>query len=222
MKNKINEEEANLIIKYEAYIYKIAKRFYNVELEDLIQAGVIGLIKASRNFDSELGTNFMTYPYMSIFGEMYELANKSRDIKINKHYAKVLKEINQAKQELTQELNKTPTLTERCLYADLDQREVAEVINTTTDMLRLDDEYSTISGEVTLKDCIGYYENIEDKLLVRDSIDNLEPLEQSVIDYRYFHDLTQTETADILGISQVKVSRVENKSMKKIKEYIVA
>ena len=59
-------------------------------------------------------------------------------------------------------------------------------------------------------------------MVVSDSIDSLDDLEQQVIKIRYFEDLTQMETAEVLGISQVKVSRIENKSKKKIKEYITA
>ncbi len=217
MKNLTEEE---LINKYELYIYKIAKKFYNVEMADLYQAGCIGIIKASRNFKVEEGTNFMTFAYKYIFGEMYELTNKCRDIRINKQYLKLLKEIELAKLELTQKLNKVPTLTEICLYTEIDETLATDIILLTSSMISLDDEYQTLNGEVRVIDCIGTENNIDDQILVNDSINTLDPLEQSVIDYRYFQDFTQTETANILGISQVKVSRLETKSKKKIKEYI--
>lgn len=217
---KMNEEE--LITKYELFIYKIAKKFYNVEIADLYQAGCIGLIKASRNFNEIEGTNFMSFSYKYIFGEMYELTNKSRDIRINKQYLKILKQIELAKTELTQRLNKIPTLTEICLYAEIDEALATDVILLTGSMLSLDDEYQTLNGEVKIIDFVGVENNVDDQILVNDSLETLEPLEQSVIDYRYFQDLTQTETANVLGISQVKVSRLETSSKKKIKEYIAA
>lgn len=216
----MNEED--LITKYELYIYKIAKKFYNIELADLYQAGCIGLIKATRNFNENEGTNFMSFAYKYIFGEMYELTNKSRDIRINKHYLKILKQIELAKSELTQKLNKIPTLTEICLYAEIDESLAADVILLTGTMLSLDDEYQTLNGDVKIVDFVGVENNLDDQILVNDSLDTLNPLEQSVIDYRYFQDLTQMETASALGISQVKVSRLESSSKKKIKEYIAA
>ena len=216
----MNEEE--LIIKYELYIYKIAKKFYNIEISDLFQAGCIGLIKASRKFNENLGIDFMSFAYKYIFGEMYELTNKSRDMRINKHYLKILKKINNVKAELIQKLNKTPTLTEICLYAEIDETLASEVILLTGSMLSLDDEYQTLNGEVKVIDYIGIEENIDNQILVSESLQKLNPLEKSVIDYRYFQDLTQIETANVLGISQVKVSRLETKSKKKIKEYIAA
>jgi len=215
-------DEIKLIEQYELYIYKIARKFYNVEVSDLFQAGCIGLIKAHRKYDENGGANFMTYAYKYIFGEMYELTNKSKDIKVNKEYLKILKELELAKVELTQKLNKVPTLTEICLYAEIDESLASEVILLSSQMISLDDEYKTLNGELPIKECIGKEENYDDQILVNQSIETLEPLEQSVIDYRYFHDLTQSETADILGISQVKVSRVETASKKKIKEYIAS
>ncbi len=215
-------DEIKLIEQYELYIYKIARKFYNVEVSDLFQAGCIGLIKAHRKYDENGGANFMTYAYKYIFGEMYELTNKSKDIKVNKEYLKILKELELAKVELTQKLNKVPTLTEICLYAEIDESLANEVILLSSQMISLDDEYKTLNGDLQIKECIGKEENYDDQILVNQSIETLDPLEQSVIDYRYFHDLTQSETADILGISQVKVSRVETASKKKIKEYIAS
>lgn len=215
-------EEQELIQQYELYIYKISKKFYNVEPADLYQAGCIGLIKASRKFNPDEGVDFMTYAYKFIFGEMYELTNKCRDIKINKYYSRILKELEKAKIELTQKLNKVPTLTEICLYTEIDETLATDVILLTGHMLSLEDEYSTLNGNISIKDCVGIEDNVDNQILINDSMRQLDPLEQSVIDYRYFQDLTQTETANILGISQVKVSRLETSSKRKIKEYIAA
>ena len=166
---------------------------------------------------------FICFAYKYIFGEMYELTNRSRDIKLNKYYLKIYKELAIAKTELTQTLNKEPTLTEICLYLELDETLATDVMLLTGKMINLDDEYRSLNGEVvTIKDCIGVEEPLDEQILVSDSIKTLEPLEQTVIDYRYFQDLTQDETADLLGISQVKVSRVEKKSKAKIKAYIAA
>lgn len=214
--------EQNLIEQYELYIYKIAKKFYNVETADLFQAGCIGLIKAYRKYKLEEGVNFMTFAYKYIFGEMYDLASKSRDIKLNKYYLKILKELEVARSELIQKLNKNPTLTEICLYTEIDESLATDVIMLTSQIFSLDDEYKTINGELYIKDCIGTENNLDDQILINDSIETLNPLEKTIIDYRYFQDLTQTETANILGISQVKVSRIETKSKQKIKEYIAA
>jgi len=216
------EKEENIIEQYELLIYKIAKKFYNVELSDLFQAGCIGLIKANRNYRTDANTNFMSFAYKYIFGEMYELAGKSRDIKLNKEYLKLFKLIESARSFLTQKLNKIPTLTDICLYLEIEESLASDVILLTGQMISLDYEYESLNNEAKIVDMIGTEENTFDQILVNDSMEILEPLEQSIIDYRYFQDLTQSETANILGINQVKVSRLEKSSMKKMKEYIAA
>ena len=100
---------------------------------------------------------------------------------------------------------------------------ISEVIILTSQMLSIEEEYQTLNGDsIAIKDCIGQEEDIDSQILIDDSLNNLEPLEQDVIKIRYFNDLTQTETAKVLGISQVKVSRLETKGKQKIKEYIAA
>lgn len=215
-------EEEKLLEQYELLIYKIAKKFYNVELSDLYQAGCIGLIKASRNYNKEENTNFMCFAYKYIFGEMYELAGKSRDIKLNKEYLKIFKGIKAAKEHLTQKLGRVPNITDICLYLEIDEALVSDVLLLTNQMISLDYEYESLNNETKLLDIIGREENTFDQILVNDSLGSLDPLEHSVIDYRYFQDLTQSETASALGISQVKVSRLEKSSKKKIKAYIAA
>ena len=80
-----------------------------------------------------------------------------------------------------------------------------------------------MNGEsFSIADTIGEYQNPDDRILIEDSLNTLEPIEQEVIKIRYFEDLTQMETAEVLGISQVKVSRIESKGKQKIKEYIAA
>lgn len=81
--------EEQIIEQYEPLIYKIAHKFYNVELCDLYQAGCIGLIKAYRNFNEEAGSNFINFAYMYIYGEMSDYVNNSKIIKIQKNYLRL-------------------------------------------------------------------------------------------------------------------------------------
>lgn len=217
----LSEEE--LVDKYTPYIYKIAKKFYNVELADLYQAGAIGLIEAKRNFKLEFNVSFQVFAYKYIFGRMYELANKSRDIKLSKYYLSLYKQIQLARKELTFKLERTPSLEEIADFTSIDQGLINEIIVLTTNMLSLEEEYQTVHGDsLPLKECIGTAPNMDEQIMINDSLENLEPLEQDVIRIRYFEDLTQMETAKVLGISQVKVSRLEQKGKAKIKEYIAA
>lgn len=217
------DNETEIYMQYEALIYKVAKAFYGVELADLFQAGSVGLIKAIRNYKPENGTSFKNYAYMHIFGEMYELVNKSRDIKLSKAYLQLYKNIQIARSELINTLYREPTIEELAAFTKYDEGLIAEVITLTTQMLSLDNEKQNLDGDgIAIIDTIGETPDYDSKILIEDSLQILEPIEQDVIKIRYFEDLTQMETAEKLGISQVKVSRIENRGKQKIKEYIAA
>ncbi len=201
----------DIISNNEWLIKAIAKKFYNVEWEDLYQAGCLGLIKAYNNYHEENG-KFSSYAYNYVFGEMYELSVRCRNIKLNKYYLKLYKLINKSKGILTQQLGREVTLSDISEYLNIELSEIEKVVTLTEDMFSLDDEYANIIASDK--------ENYDESILIEDSINSLDPLSSAVINYRYKYDLTQTEVAKLLGISQVKVSRIESKSKDKILEYI--
>lgn len=202
-----------LISNNELLIYSIARKFYNVEMEDLYQAGCLGLIKAYNNYQDE-SVPFGTYAYKYIFGEMYELTVKSRNIKLSKDCLRIYKNINKARSYITQELGREATLEDICAYLEIDIKDAEYVMHVCDDMFSLDDELAHME--------IGVEGVNDDAILFDLSLETLDPLSSAVMRYRYQCDLTQKETADILGISQVNVSRIENKSKQKILEYISA
>lgn len=216
------DKETEIYQKYEKLIYKVAKSFYGVELADLFQAGSIGLIKAIRKYKPEIGTPFHNFAYMHIYGEMYDLTNKSRDIKLSKAYLQLYKNIQIAKAKLIGSLNREPTISEISEYTKYDESLIGEVILLTSSMFSLDAENDTLDSGQSYIDSVGEEPDYDSKILIEDSLEHLEPLEQDVIKIRYFEDLTQMETAEKLGISQVKVSRLEQRGKQKIKEYISA
>ena len=152
---------------------------------------------------------------------MYELAVKSRDIKLSKAYSRLLKQIDYTRGELTQRLGKEPTFTEICLYLEIDEAVASDAVNMASQMVSINSEDENMNN-ITLSERIGYDPLYDEKILINDGINTLEELEAQVIDYRYFQDLSQDQTADVLGISQAKVSRLENVSKKKLKRYIAA
>ena len=202
-------------------IMSIAKKFYNVEKKDLYQAGYIGAIKALKNYNKLTDIEFTTFAYKYIFGEMYELAKNNRNIKINKNYLKLYKQIENAKVLLTQKFNRVPSLDEISLYLEVDSKLLSDVVITCSNIISLDEE-SEVLNDNNMYSVIGESHDLDTKILVNDSLDVLSDIEREVIDLRYFKDFTQQETADYMGINQVKVSRLETSSKKKIKEYICA
>lgn len=192
-------------------IHSIAKKFYNVDFEDLYQAGCLGLIKACNNYDESNG-KFSSYAYKYIFGEMYDLSISCRNIKLNKYYLKLYKLINKSKSYLSQSLEREVSNQDISEYLGIPVNELEDVLIMTDNMLSLDDEYEHIQ--------VGVEEQLDDAILLEESLSTLDPLSSAVIKYRYQADLTQSEVAQVLGISQVKVSRIESSSKKKILEYI--
>lgn len=197
-------------------IWKLAKNFYGIDKNDLYQAGVLGVIKASLNYKDDGVTKFSTYAYNYIFGEMYSLAI-NKDMKLNKDIYKMLKLIEKGRIRLSQEMMREPSNKELAKYLEMDLEKMECIMNYATSFISLDDGENRSLHEV-----IGEKESIslDDKILLQDSINNLDSLEQSIINCRYYEDLTQSETAHKLGITQVKVSRYEQRSLKKMKDYM--
>ena len=212
------EQEKIILQKYEPLIYKVAKNFYNVELCDLYQAGSLGLIKAYRNYNENVGKNFINIAYMYIYGEMIEFVNNSQTIKLNKEYLRLSKSIKKTITMLQEELGRTPTTTELSTFLEMDEETIINILNVTKESVSLDDKV-TEDGSSYI-DAIGATMDLDSQILINDSLKTLSDLERKVVLSRYFEDLTQSETASLLGISQVKVSRIEKKGKAKIKEYI--
>ncbi len=210
-------ELEDIITIHEKLIYKIASKFHDVPKEDLYQAGVIGIIKAYNNYDNSSDTKFTTYAYNYIFGEMYEYTNNTRAIKLNKNILKTYKKIEQAKYHLAQKLGYYPTTPEISAFLSVPERIISEIEFCTSSIMSLD-----IDTERPLYELIPTQHSsiTTDTIDLKDSMQTLTEEEKQIINYRYYKDFTQSETAKALGMSQVTVSRYEKKSLKKMYNYL--
>lgn len=205
-----------LIENYDKLIKKIASSFYNASYEDLYQVGYIGLLKALRNYKNNKNAKFSSYAYSWIYGEMYDFVNNDRPIKISSNYLKLYKKIIKTRDILTQKNGKVPNNSEIAFALDINEDLISETLLSVEKVLSIEaNEEFNILDKVTKKE-----EPIENKILIKDSLKHLEDIEKDIIKYRYFEDKTQSETAKALNMSQVKVSRYEQKSLKKLKKYI--
>lgn len=199
-------------------IKHIAKGFYGVPFEDLMQAGAMGVQKALLNYQKDGTCKFSTYAYKYIYGEMYELARKDRKIKVSKEILRLAKQIEIARNSLSLKLGKVPTYEEVSAFLEMKLSDVLEAVYLTSTIVSLDcanednkDYYETIPAQESLP--------LEDKLTLIDSITELPEPEQSIIKYRYYGDLTQSEIANLLGLTQVKVSRYESRGLRQLRKY---
>ncbi len=199
-------------------IWMLAKKFYGVEKSDLYQAGVLGVIKAYQNFQDDGKTKFSTYAYNYIFGEMYNLAN-SKEIKLNKDINRLLKMIEVGRVRLSQEIMREPSNKELAAYLEMEEEKLEQVLSFASSFVSIDDAKD---DERSLHEVLRAEESIslDDRLELKNSIASLDNLEKDIIRSRYYEDLTQSETARKLGITQVMVSRYEKRSLTKMKNYM--
>lgn len=197
-------------------IKHIAQSFYNVSFEDLLQAGAMGILKAYKKYRQNGTTKFSTYAYDYIFGEMYDFVMKDRKIKVNKEILRLAKKIEIAKNALSLKMNRTPTYEEVASFLELSPLQVREAILATKEFVSLDGQKEE---ERSLYETIPSLENVslDDKIALQDGINELSENEKSIIRYRYFDDLSQSETAKRLGMTQVMVSRYEKKSLERLR-----
>ena len=199
-------------------IWKISKQFYGVEKQDLYQAGVLGVIKAFQNYHEDGTTKFSSYAYKYIYGEMYMIAS-NKNMKIGKDIVKLMKMIEKGKNLLAQKLLRNPSIQELSLFLEVEEEKINQALMCAKSVLSIDEEYE---DERNLKEKIAVEEIIseDDKLLLKDCLSSLNDLEKDIITERYYEDLTQSETAKKLGITQVMVSRYESKSLQKMRTYM--
>ena len=210
-------EYDRILVENEKMIWKIASHFYNVDKNDLYQAGVVGLLKAVKNYKKNSNTKFSTYAHDYIFGEMYLLAN-NKDIKISKDILKLYKKIEETRYHLAQKMAKIPSNLELSEFLGLSLEDVDLACMSANIIMSLDADDSETRPAYEV---IGAkQEDIDTKILVDDSFAVLNDDEKNIIKSRYYEDLTQQEVAKKLNMTQVMVSRYEKKGINKMREYL--
>lgn len=199
-------------------VHSCANRFRGrgVEYDDLFQAGCLGLVKASKNFDDEKGFAFSTYAVPVILGEIKRLFRDGGAVKVGralkeKSRAAVLKQ-----QEITVKLGREPTVSELAAEMKIEPAEVAMLLNAAAPVASLTcgDE-----GENQFDLPVESHENtISDSIALNQVMSSLEERDRIIIELRYYKNLTQSSTAKVLGMSQVQVSRREKKILEIIRK----
>lgn len=217
------ENLEEIILANEGLIYKIINKYRNYfELDDLYQVAVMGLIKASKSYNSEYGSKFTSYAYPFILGEVIKYINEYRNVKISKDTAKLYSKILKAIEILSQRLMKMPSNYELSLFLEIDESVIEEVIRANLSVESLDRIISQDDKDLELYSKFGYCDaSIENYPLISE-LEKLSPLEQAIIQSRYYENMSQSETGTSLGMYQVEVSRREKKILSKLKDNLVA
>ena len=203
-----------LIKENEGLIFKIAskyKDYYNID--DLYQAGCIGIIKASKNYKKDSECKFSTYAYKYILGEIIDFIRNDKNIILSNESYLIYKRYLKVKDLLENKYNRNISFSEICSYMNIDERYMLNIIESISISKNIEENQSIINGsdEVSIDEIIdlNYY------------LDMLSIDEKKLIDYRYFQGYTQCETASLMGLSQVKVSRSEKLILSKIKKNFI-
>lgn len=214
----IDEKECfNDVIKNNLGLaHSCANRFKGrgVEYDDLFQAGCLGLVKASKNFDSSKGFAFSTYAVPVILGEIKRLFRDGGSVKVGR----ALKEKSRAaiikQEEITVKLGREPTVSELAQELCVEPAEAAMLLNASAPVASLtcgEDGENQLDLPVE-----SHEESLSDSIALNQVLVSLNSQDRKLIEYRYYKNLTQSATAQLLDMSQVQVSRRE----KKILEYI--
>lgn len=214
--NEIIEENSNLI-------YSVVSMFSNnTNKEDLYQAGILGILKAYKNFDNTLNVKFTTYAYPYIVGEIKKYIREDKNIKISRNISKFNYKIEEVSSLLNQKLYRQPTTKEIADFLNIEEIYVIESINSRQKVKSLDETIASDSKDLTLYETVpDKKKNIDELIVLRDELKKLNDFEKELIVNRYYNDSTQSETASILGISQVQVSRNEQKILMKLKSRMI-
>ena len=200
-------------------IWSIVRRYYGcgVESDDLYQLGCIGFIKAVKGFDFAYGTQFSTYAVPKIAGEIRRFLRDDGAIKVGRTIKEKGQLLWSAREKLRQQLGRDARLSELAEATGITVEEIATIDLATIAPESLQQE--TAEG-LTLESTLGSNgeeERLVEKLALRQAIDTLPEKERMTILLRFFKSLTQQQTAKILGVSQVQISRLERRGLSKLR-----
>lgn len=197
-----------LITENLGLVHSCANRFRGrgVEYEDLYQAGCVGLIKAAAGFDESLGYRFSTYAVPAILGEIRRIFRDGGSVKIGRAAKEKARRLTALKEELAAETGREPTVAEIAERAGMDVAEAGCLLSASLPVMSLTDENDDGQTDVPVP---APDEKLTEKIDLMNAMKKLSEKDRQIIELRYFRGLTQTVTANELGLSQVQVSRKE-------------
>ena len=214
------DAKEKMVLDNSGLIWSVVRRFFGrgLDSDDLYQLGCVGFLKAMDGFDLEFGTQFSTYAVPKIAGEIRRFLRDDGTVKVSRTIKEQAMRIKKARGILSAELGRDPYLSELSSYTGLSAEEIAaaETAVLPTDSL----QRPTGDEGGSLEDFL-FGEEMEEKIIenisLRRAISELEPRQKTVIDLRYYRGLTQEKTAQVIGISQVQVSRIERKAIEQLR-----
>lgn len=225
------DEQIKTIIvqKYQDLVHSISRKFARDRMmqEDLFQVGMIGLLSAIRRFDPSFGKSFEAFAVPTIAGEIKRfIRDKTWSIHVPRKVKELGPKIKKAVDELTHTLERSPQINEIAAHLEVEEEDILETmeLGRSYNAISVDTKIDADSegGTVTLLDLIGNKENgykkINEGLLLEKVFKILTQREQDILKMTYFDNLSQKEAGELLGISQMHVSRLQRRALVKLRE----
>lgn len=211
-----------MVEKNQGLVWSVVRRFYDrgYDLEDLFQIGAIGLIKAIKNFRAEYQTQFSTYAVPMIIGEIKRFLRDDGMIKVSRRIKELRMKVIALQKEYECQ-GKEVTLEELATKLQLPKEEIVVALDVDGKCDSLDRQYSE-EDDSPLQEKIALPSNEYAKVLNHMELQErwrvLNGKEKKVVYYRYFQEKKQSEIAELLGVTQVQISRIEKKALQKMRE----
>ncbi len=219
------EAKNKLVMSNVGLVKSVLKGFANrgYEVDDLFQIGSIGLLKAIDKFDTSYNVKFSTYAVPMIIGEIKRFLRDDGIIKVSRSLKQTANKVKYTKEALSKKLGREPTINELSEELDLNKEEIVMAMESSYHPEYLYDVVHQDDGNpVLLIDKVGMDDDREgdiiDRIVLKELLSELKERDRQVIVLRYFMDKTQVEVANLLGISQVQVSRIEKKIIEEMKK----
>ncbi|MBR2156337.1 MAG: SigF/SigG family RNA polymerase sporulation sigma factor [Clostridia bacterium] len=209
-----------------ALVRSIVKKYVNrgVEYDDLYQIGSMGLVKAVKNFDPAYNVRFSTYAVPMIAGEIKRYLRDDGMIKVSRSLKELAGKAAAAQVVLSSRLGRDPGIQELAEYMGESPEEISMAMDASRPHISIYEPVYGDEGDALVMDKLtGSSDGDDDaldRIMLQQLMSILEPREQKIIMLRYFRDKTQSEIAASMGISQVQVSRLESRIMKKLRERV--
>mgnify|MGYP002562689229 CR=1 FL=1 len=203
-------------------VHHIVKRFAGrgYEVEDLFQTGTIGLMKSIDKFDTHFEVKFSTYAVPLIAGEIKRFLRDDGMVKVSRSIKERAAAIKKTRERLTGDFGREPTVSELSEAMGLSPEEIASAETATSAAESI--QRQTGEEGFSLEDVLctdGMEEKLLEKLALREALRHLGEKERLVIQLRYYHSLTQQRVAELIGVSQVQVSRIEKKALERLRTF---
>jgi len=229
--NREEEAQKQLVLHYKGLVQTIARKYAKGRSfqEDIFQVGMIGLLGAIRRYDETYGKSFEAFAVPTVVGEIKRfLRDKTWSVHVPRRIKELGPKMNHAVEHLTSCLHRSPQINEIAEYLNVSEEEVLEAMEIGKSYQALSFDHSIEADNdgsaVTLLDIFGNteegYEKVDQKLVLDEVLHVLSERERRIIQYTYLENLSQKETGEKLGISQMHVSRLQRRAINKLREAI--